>query len=154
MSGHIVANTHINSINGRWTNKVFSSQRIPTIAFQKKKIKYHTEVKNCLFEIKKKSFHSLTGLAGCCRACGNVRYIDVSNEECWAPLIHQGWEWAVKSYQASQRPTFSPAQLKWARYCWGTRGAAKPPKANATERRHTCRRSFDAYRGLKGLFDQ
>lgn len=86
---------------------------------------------------------------GWCWACGNVRYIDVSNEERWAPLIRRGWEWAVKSYQASQRPTFSTAQLKWARFCWGTRRAAKPLEANEKEKRR-----LDPHRGLKGLFAQ
>lgn len=87
--------------------------------FKKRKISHRS--KGGPLENYKINLHPLTGSKVCCWACGNVRYIDVSNEEHWAPLIHWGWEWAVKSYQASQRPTFSPEQRKWARYCRGSR---------------------------------
>lgn len=80
---------------------------------------------NSLESETKQSLKSLNSLACCLRACGNVPCTDVSNEECWAALIHQGWEWAVKSYQSSRSSTFSCAQLS----LWG----ANPPEENATE---------------------
>lgn len=79
-------------------------------------LKYGTQSTNNSRESENKASLWM-GSLGCCWGCGNVRWIDVSNEEHWAPLIHWGWEQAVKNYQASQRPAFSPVQHEWARYC-------------------------------------
>lgn len=88
-----------------------------------KKIKYQPKSR-LILSVQNKSSPSDWAQRVCCGACGNVRYIDVSNEQHWAPLIRWGWEWAVKSYQASQRPTFSPVQLKWERATTGAQGRA------------------------------
>lgn len=83
---------------------------------------------------------------GCCWGCGNVRCIDVSNEERWAPLIHWGWERTVKSYQASQRPACS--RVSGSDAAAAHKGAAAPPKAKCEGDAHVQKHSW-CYCGVK-----